>query len=113
MVQDRSFRLIQVWRHSVSIATAVEPVTQLKTRSAQLIRTAKETGQPIIITQNGRATAILQDVDSYQAQRDALLLLKFLAQGDQELNRGQAIGHSRVKQHFAERVETLADERSI
>lgn len=97
----------------MSIATAVEPVTQLKTRSAQLIRTAKETGKPIVITQNGRATAILQDVDSYQAQRDALLLLKFLAQGDQELNRGEAIGHARIKRHFAESIEALADERSV
>lgn len=113
LVLSRVCRLTPVWRPSVSIATAVEPVTQLKTRSAQLIRTAKETGQPIIITQNGRATAILQDVDSYQAQRDALLLLKFMAQGDQELNRGQAIGHSRIKRQFAERMEALAHERSI
>ena len=97
----------------MSIATSVEPVTQLKTRSAQLIRTVKETGKPIVITQNGRATAILQDVDSYQAQRDALLLLKFLAQGDQELNRGEAIGHVRIKRLFAERVEALVHERSV
>ena len=97
----------------MNIATSVEPVTQFKTRSAQLIRAAKETGQPIIITQNGRATAILQDVDSYQAQRNALLLLKFLAQGDRELNRGQAIGHSQIKRHFAETIEVLADERPV
>lgn len=97
----------------MSIATATEPVTQLKTHSARLIRTAKETGQPIVITQNGRATAILQDVDSYQAQRDALLLLKFLAQGDQELNRGEAVSHARIKRQFVEKMETLAHERSI
>jgi hypothetical protein len=37
---------------------AIEPVTTLKTKSAELIRRSKETGPPIIITQNGRATAV-------------------------------------------------------
>ena len=97
----------------MSIANAVEPVTQLKMRSAQLIRIAKETGQPIIITQNGRATAILQDVETYQAQRDALLLLKFLAQGDQELNRGESIGQAPIKRHFAARAKALIDAQAV
>ncbi len=41
---------------------SIEPVTTLKTKSAELIRRAKETGQPIVITQNGKATAVLVDV---------------------------------------------------
>ena len=40
-------------------AKGIEPVTVLKTRSAELIRQAQETGQPIIITQNGKPTAVL------------------------------------------------------
>ena len=97
----------------MSIATLVEPVTQFKTHSAQLIRTAKETGQPIVITQNGRATAILQDVDTYQAQRKALLLLKFMAQGDQELNQGRALEHAQIKRLIAQKIEAFANERAV
>ena len=72
-------------------AKGIEPVTVLKTRSAELIRQAQETGQPIIITQNGKPTAVLQDVESFQRQREALTLLKVLAKGDQELSEGKAI----------------------
>ncbi len=50
---------------------AIEPVTNLKSKSAELVRRARETGQPIIITQNGKATAVLQDVETYQRQRQA------------------------------------------
>jgi prevent-host-death family protein len=65
----------------MDLPDAIEPVTVLKTRSAELIRRARETRQPVIITQNGKATAVLQDVESYQRQREALLLLKYIALG--------------------------------
>jgi prevent-host-death family protein len=77
-------------------ANGIEPVTVLKTRSAELIRQARETGQPIIITQNGKPTAVLQDVESFQSQRAALTLLKIMAKGDQELNAGKGIAHDEV-----------------
>lgn len=72
---------------------AIAPVTTLKTKSAELIRRAKETGQPIIITQNSKATAVLVDVESFERQREALLLLRYLAVGDDEIARGQGMPH--------------------
>jgi prevent-host-death family protein len=84
----------------MDLAAAIEPVTELKTRSAQLIKEARTSGQPIVITQNGKATAVLQDVETYQEQRRALLLLKFLAQGDKELREGKGIRHAAAKRHF-------------
>ncbi|NKB16781.1 MAG: type II toxin-antitoxin system prevent-host-death family antitoxin, partial [Sphingomonadales bacterium] len=44
---------------SMKYSEAIEPVTTLKTKSAELIRRARESGQPIVITQNGKATAVL------------------------------------------------------
>ena len=84
----------------MNMATAIEPVTELKTRSAQLIKKATTSGQPIVITQNGKATAVLQDVETYETQRRALLLLKFLAQGDKELKEDHGIRHVAAKRHF-------------
>jgi prevent-host-death family protein len=91
----------------MDLETAVEPVTELKTRSAQLIKKARESGQPIVITQNGKATAILQDIESYEQQRQALLLLKFLAQGDKELKENRGIRHSAAKRHFDATLRNL------
>jgi len=91
----------------MNVATAIEPVTVFKTRSAQLIDKARNSKQPIIITQNGKATAVLQDVASYEAQRRTLLLLKLLTQGDQEATRGEMIGHTAARQHFEKKIREL------
>lgn len=87
--------------------TAIEPVTILKTKSAQLIRQARNTRQPIIITQNGKASAVLQDIESYEEQRKALHLLRLLARGDLELSRGEGIGHARLKKEMEQKLKEL------
>ena len=86
---------------------AIEPVTVLKTKSAELIRKARETGQPIVITQNGKATAVLQDVESFQKQRQALLLLKYLAQAEKEIRHGKGVSHASVQRHFNQKLKAL------
>lgn len=91
----------------MNYADGIEPVTVLKTRSAELIRQARESGQPIIITQNGRPTAVLQDVESFQRQREALTLLKILAKGDQELTAGEGISHDEALQRIERKLEDL------
>jgi len=91
-------------------STAIEPVTVLKTKSAKLIRKARESGQPVIITQNGKPTAVLQDVRSFERQRRALLLLKLLAKGDQEIRAGKGVPHSKARRHFDRKLKELGGE---
>jgi prevent-host-death family protein len=79
---------------------AIVPVTTLKTKSAELIRRARETGQPIVITQNGKATAVLVDVESFERQREALLLLRYLAVGEEEIRKGKGVPHQKALRHF-------------
>ncbi len=94
----------------MNAATAIEPVTALKAQSAKLIRRAQDTRQPIVITQQGRATAVLLDIESYEEQRRSLLLLKLLAKGNQELQAGKGIAHQEAKDHFRARLAGMAHE---
>ena len=48
-----------------------------------------EQRQPLVITQNGEAKAVLQDVASFEDTQETLALLKILALGNQELEAGQ------------------------
>ncbi len=88
---------------------AIEPVTALKTRSAQLIKAARESRRPVIITQNGKASAVLQDAESYEEQRQALFLLKILAQGDQAIMRGEGIPHAEVRRNLGKKLKGMRD----
>ena len=66
----------------------VRPVTHMKTRAAELLRTVDETRRPIVITQNGKPRGVLLDFESYQEIRQSSLLLKLLAQGEAEVLAG-------------------------
>ncbi|MCP3958513.1 MAG: type II toxin-antitoxin system Phd/YefM family antitoxin [bacterium] len=91
----------------MNYSEAIEPVTTLKSKSAELVRRARESGQPIIITQNGKATAVLQDVESYERQRKALLLLKYLARGDRDVRQGNLLSDAEADQHFRARLTAM------
>jgi len=93
----------------MDLPDAIEPVTVLKTRSAELIRRARETRQPVIITQNGKATAVLQDVESYQRQRQALLLLKYVALGERDLRDGSVLPDADADARFRDKLKSLAE----
>ncbi len=69
----------------------IKPITYMKTHSAKLIKKIKEDKRPVVITQNGEAKAVLLDIDSYERQKEALLLLKIIAQGEGEIKAGKVI----------------------
>jgi prevent-host-death family protein len=79
---------------------AIEPVSMLKSRSAKLIQIARVTKKPVVITQNGRATAVLVDAPTYAQERKLLLTLQFLAAGEAELRQGRSVAHDQARKQF-------------
>lgn len=70
--------------------TQVKPISYLKANAAEVLTHLAEQREPLVITQNGEAKAVLQDVASYEETQETLALLKILALGNQELAAGQA-----------------------
>ena len=70
-------------------STQVKPISYLKAKSAEVLARLAEDRQPLIITQNGEAKAVLQDVASYEQQQETLALLKILALGAVEVEAGR------------------------
>ena len=67
----------------------VKPISYLKANAAEVLAQLSEQRQPLVITQNGEAKAVLQDVASLEDTQETLALLKILALGNQELEAGQ------------------------
>jgi prevent-host-death family protein len=61
----------------------------LKANAAEVLRVLEEQRKPMIITQNGEAKAVIQDVSSYEETQETLALLKILALGSQQVERGE------------------------
>ncbi len=70
-------------------STQVKPISYLKANAAEVLTHIAEQREPLIITQNGEAKAVLQDVASYEETQETLALLKILAMGNQEVAAGK------------------------
>ena len=72
-------------------ASRIKPISYVKANAAQLIRELAAGGAPVVITRNGEATAVMQDVASYEATQETLALLKILALGKRQVDAGKAV----------------------
>jgi prevent-host-death family protein len=70
-------------------SSQVKPISYLKANAAEVLLLLAEQRQPMIITQNGEAKAVLQDVASYEETQETLALLKILALGNQDIEAGK------------------------
>lgn len=69
--------------------TQIKPISYLKARAAEILDDLAEQRRPLVITQNGEARAVLQDVASYEETQETLALLKILALGNHEIEQGK------------------------
>ncbi len=67
----------------------IKPISYLKAHASELIRDVSENQKTLVITQNGEAKVILQDVRVYEQIQDSLALLKILAQSSKSLKAGK------------------------
>lgn len=67
----------------------IKPISYLKAHAADVIRDLRERRRPMIITQNGEARMVVQDVQSYEQTQETLALLKILALGNQQIESGR------------------------
>lgn len=74
----------------MSYLSQIKPISYLKANAAEVLLQLAEQRQPMVITQNGEARAVIQDVASFEATQETLALLKVLALGNQEINQGKA-----------------------
>ena len=68
---------------------AIKPISYLKTNASKIIRELADNQQTMIITQNGEAKAILQDIKLYEQTQESLALLKILAMSTKNKNDGK------------------------
>jgi prevent-host-death family protein len=73
----------------VRYSTQIRPISYLKANAAEVLQLLEEQRKPMIITQNGEAKAVIQDVVSYEETQETLALLKILALGSQQVERGE------------------------
>ena len=70
-------------------STQIKPISYVKAHAAELLDRITEEREPIIITQNGEARAVLVDVHSYDASQETMAMWQILAIGKKQIEAGQ------------------------
>ena len=84
-------------------STQIRPISYLKANAAEVVRELAASREPLVITQNGEATAVIQDVASYQETQETMALLKILALGNKQLEEGKLVPATEVLRRLREK----------
>lgn len=73
----------------MKLSSQIKPISFLKAHAAEIVRKLGEQREPLIITQNGEAKVVIQDIASYEQTQETLAMLKILALGNRQIEDGK------------------------
>jgi len=89
----------------MKLSSQIRPISYLKAHAAEIIRNLAEQQEPMVITQNGEAKVVIQDIESYEQTQQTMALLKILALGMRQVEEGNVLPAENVIKRLRERRE--------
>jgi prevent-host-death family protein len=82
--------------YSMKFSESIRPISYFKAHASEVVRDVSDNNKTMIITQNGEAKVVLQDVRAYEELQESLALLKILASSSKSLkeNKFKTAGHT-------------------
>jgi prevent-host-death family protein len=87
----------------MKLSSQIKPISYLKAHAAEIVRNLGQDGQPLVITQNGEAKVVIQDIASYEQTQETMAMLKILALGNRQLEEGSVRSATEVFQNLRDR----------
>ena len=78
------------------MVSKITSLSHFKADASQLLASIRKSGETVVLTQNGEATAIVQDIETYKKTQQTLLMLKLLAQGEADIRNGKTLAQAAV-----------------
>jgi prevent-host-death family protein len=80
----------------INLAKDIRPISYLKLHAAEILKQVEERNNPVVITQNGAAKAVLMDINHYQNIIDSINLLKILSIGENDIKNNNIISQEEL-----------------
>ena len=90
----------------MKLSCQIKPISYLKAHAAEIVRNMVRQGAPLIITQNGEAKVVVQDIESYEQTQETMALLKILALGTRQIEEGKVQPADDVVQRLRNRSKS-------
>jgi prevent-host-death family protein len=86
-------------------------LSQFRADAARLLDQVRDESATLVLTQNGRARAVVQDYAQYQARERAMLMLKLMAEGERDISAGDTLLQADVFEKLRQQLQAQRDER--
>lgn len=96
----------------MNLQNDVKPITELATAAIELVRSVAEEQRTILITEEGKAKAVLMDVASYERWRNALAMLKLIAQSEADVEAGRVVSQETAFERAQQVVDDVSAARA-
>jgi len=87
----------------MKLSSQIKPISYLKAHAAEIVRNIGKQQEPLVITQNGEAKIVVQDIESYEQTQGTMALLKILALGRLQIEEGKVEPAADVIKRLRER----------
>lgn len=85
----------------------IVPVTDLRQDAASFLKRVRESRDPLVITQRGRAAAVVLSVEAYERGEQERQILHLLANGEKEIAAGKSYDLDEVMADADDLLEEL------
>ena len=89
----------------MKLSTQIRPISYLKAHAAEIVRNLSKQQEPLVITQNGEAKVVIQDIESYEQTQQTIALLKILSLGIRQIEEGMVLPSEDVIKSLRKRRE--------
>ena len=89
----------------MKLANQIRPISYLKAHAAEIVRNLSKQQEPLIITQNGEAKVVIQDIKSYEQTQQTIALLKILSLGTRQIEEDKVLPAEEVVERLRNRRE--------
>lgn len=91
----------------MKLSSRIRPISYLKAHAAEIVRNLAKQQEPLVITQNGEAKVVIQDIESYEQTQQTIALLKILSLGMRQIEESKVSAAKDVIKHLRKGREDL------
>jgi PHD/YefM family antitoxin component YafN of YafNO toxin-antitoxin module len=92
-------------RYIMNLSSSVKPISYVKTHAAEVMRNICDDHDIVIVTQNGEAKVVMQNLKDYEQQQDSLAMLKIIHQSRKSIQAGEKREAKEVFSHLRNRIQ--------
>ena len=92
---------------AINLKADIRPISYIKTNAADMMKYVNECRNPVIITQNGEARAVLLDIESFQNMQTAFALMNILQLAEKDKVEGKFRDAQDVFKDLKKKLETI------